>query len=185
MKDSNLRIPGPPTGSVHRDGSFCGQCTRWRILYFLTGLTRCRGSRNLLPRRCGGFGLVSRHKLAEHRFPIVPLLLTLSRRFSHEGARLREQRLSHAGARLREQRLSHHQSSPAGHDRPRHHVPALTVTSGGRGVGFDVACLGAPGGFRTSYAGNSTRPSPGCDRLTLRTITLPCILVPTSRRPPQ
>ena len=37
-----------------------------------------------------------------------------------------------------------------------HHVPALVVTSGGRGVGVDVACLGTPGGFRTSYAGNST-----------------------------
>ena len=30
-----------------------------------------------------------------------------------------------------------------------HHVPALTVTSGGRGVGFDVACSGTPGGSRT------------------------------------
>ena len=27
-----------------------------------------------------------------------------------------------------------------------HHVPALTVTSGGRGVGFNVACSGTPGG---------------------------------------
>ena len=38
-----------------------------------------------------------------------------------------------------------------------HHVPALTVTSGGRGVGFDVACSGTPGGSRTPYAVNSTR----------------------------
>ena len=34
-------------------------------------LTRCRGSRLLRPRRCGDFGLVSRHKPAEHRFPGV------------------------------------------------------------------------------------------------------------------
>ena len=27
-----------------------------------------------------------------------------------------------------------------------HHVPALTATSGGRGVGFDKACSGTPGG---------------------------------------
>ena len=38
-----------------------------------------------------------------------------------------------------------------------HHIPALTVTSGGRGVGFDVACSGTPGGSRTLYACNSTR----------------------------
>ena len=31
-------------------------------------LTRCRGSRLLRPRRCGDFGLVSRHKPAEHHF---------------------------------------------------------------------------------------------------------------------
>ena len=63
-----LRQPsllGPPTGSELRDGS-------WTV-YELAGLvlqdgcdvaasflTRCRGSRNLLPRRCGDFGFVSR-----------------------------------------------------------------------------------------------------------------------------
>ena len=35
-----------------------------------------------------------------------------------------------------------------------HHVPALTVTSGERGVGSDVACSGTPGGSRPPYAGN-------------------------------
>ena len=37
-----------------------------------------------------------------------------------------------------------------------HHVPALTVTSGERGVGSDVACSGTPGGSRPPYAGNSS-----------------------------
>ena len=66
-------------------------------------LTRCRGSRNSRQCRCGVFGLVSRHKQAEHRFPIFPLLL--KRRATH--ARLRDQRLSHAGEGLRDQSLSH------------------------------------------------------------------------------
>ena len=35
-------------------------------------LTRCRGSRLIRPRRCGGFGLVSRHKPAEHHFLMFP-----------------------------------------------------------------------------------------------------------------
>ena len=35
-------------------------------------LTRCRGSRLLRPRRCGDFGLVSRHKPAEHHFLMFP-----------------------------------------------------------------------------------------------------------------
>ena len=52
-------------------------------------------------------------------------------RFFHAGERLRKQRLSHAGERLRNQRLS--QWTDRGH-----HVPALTVASGGRGVGFDM-----------------------------------------------
>ena len=33
-----------------------------------------------------------------------------------------------------------------------HHVPALTVTSGGRGVGFDVACSGTPARHRLVIA---------------------------------
>ena len=35
-------------------------------------LTRCRGSRLIRPRRCGDFGLVSRHKPAEHHFLMFP-----------------------------------------------------------------------------------------------------------------
>ena len=124
-------LPGPPRSPAYRD-------VFWTV-YEMAGparsdgcgvaasfLTRCRGSRNLRPRRCGDFGLVSRHEPAEHRFPIIPLLLTLGRRASHAGERLRNQRLSRAGKRLRDQRLSHHQSSP---------------------VGFDVACSETPGGF--------------------------------------
>ena len=76
-------------------------------------LTRCCGSRLPRPRRCGDFGLVSRHKPAEHRFLIFPLFPTLRRRVSHAEERLRHQRLSHAGVRLRYQRLSDHQSTPA------------------------------------------------------------------------
>ena len=45
-------------------------------------LTRCRGSRNFRQCRCGDFGFVSRHKPAEHRFPILPRLPTLRRRAS-------------------------------------------------------------------------------------------------------
>ena len=73
-------------------------------------LTRCRGSRLLRPRRCGDFGLVSRHKPAEHRFLMFPLFPTLRRRASHTEEQLRHQRLSHAGVRLRYQRLSDYQS---------------------------------------------------------------------------
>ena len=35
-------------------------------------LTRCRGSRLLRPRRCGDFGLVSRHKPSKHHFLMFP-----------------------------------------------------------------------------------------------------------------
>ena len=34
---ANHRLQVPPTDSEHRDGSFCGQCTRWVVLYFLDG----------------------------------------------------------------------------------------------------------------------------------------------------
>ena len=67
-----LRQPsllGPPTGPEHSDASWCGQCTRWQVVYIQTGsfslvcsgtsvrstrgvaasfLTRCRGSRIFL-----------------------------------------------------------------------------------------------------------------------------------------
>ena len=125
-------------------------------------LTRCRGSRLLRPRRCGDFGLVSRHKPAEHRFLMFPLLPTLKRRvsdaeerlrnqrFFHAEERLRNQRPSHAGERLREQRFSHaglrdqrlSQHAILSWTDRGHHVPALTVTSGGRGVGFDMHARG-------------------------------------------
>ena len=60
-----------------------------------------------------------------------------------QGERLRNQRLSHAGERLRDQRLSDHTSVVASLSWPDgHHVPALTVTSGGRGVGFDMHAWG-------------------------------------------
>ena len=45
-------------------------------------LTRCRGSRIVRPRRCGDFGLVSRHKPAEHHFPMFLQLQTLRRHVS-------------------------------------------------------------------------------------------------------
>ena len=71
-----LRVGGPPTGSVHRDGSFF-LCI-WTVYEFAfdvaeSFLTRCRGSRNLRPCRCGDFGFVSRHKPAE-QFPLFPTL---------------------------------------------------------------------------------------------------------------
>ena len=68
-------------------------------------LTRCRGSRLLRPRRCGDFGLVSRHEPAEQRFLMFPLFPTLRRRAPNAEERLRNQRHSHAGE-LRYQRLS-------------------------------------------------------------------------------
>ena len=40
-------------------------------------LTRCRGSQYFGQCRCGDFGLVSRHKPAEHRFLMFPLFPTL------------------------------------------------------------------------------------------------------------
>ena len=83
-------------------------------------LTRCRGSRNLRQCRCGDFGLVSRHKPAEHRIPDVSA--TPDAEASHITRRgvsarstplarrewLRNQRLTRAGERLRDQRLSRH-----------------------------------------------------------------------------
>ena len=36
---ANHCIPGPPTGSVHRDGSFCGQRARWLVQNSQTGAT--------------------------------------------------------------------------------------------------------------------------------------------------
>ena len=191
-------LPGPPTGPEHSDASWCGRCTRWQVVYIQTGsfsrvcsgtsvlstrgvaasfLTRCRGSRLLRPRRCGDFGLVSRHKPAEHRFLMFPLFPTLRRRVSHAEKRLRYQRfftcrsaaakstpltrrgaaakstpltrrgaaaistpLTRRGAAARSTPLcSSDVASMSWPDRG-HHVPALTVTSGGRGVGSDVAC---------------------------------------------
>ena len=75
---ANHRSPVPLTGSVHRDGSCCGQCTRWRILHFLTGATLRHQSLRAVAaavffRQCGGdFGFVSRHKPAEHCILDVP-----------------------------------------------------------------------------------------------------------------
>ena len=83
---TNHPVSVPPTGSEPRDGFSFGvvlgtsvHSTRGVAASFLT---RCRGSRLLRPRRCGDFGLVSRHKPAEHRFLIFPLLTTLRRRAS-------------------------------------------------------------------------------------------------------
>ena len=56
----------------------------------------------LRPRRCGDFGMVSRHKPAD-----VSAIPDVAASLSHAGERLRDQRLSHAGVRLRYQRLSH------------------------------------------------------------------------------
>ena len=82
----------------------------------------------LRPRRCGDFGLVSRHKPAEHRFLMFPLFPTLRRRVSHAEERLRYQRfftcrgaaaistpLTRRGSGCEDQRLSDHQTSPACH----------------------------------------------------------------------
>ena len=58
-------ILGPPTGSEHRDGFFFGVVLGLRFTLPETlrrhFLTRCRDTRLLRPRRCGDFGLVSRH----------------------------------------------------------------------------------------------------------------------------
>ena len=36
---ANHRCTVPPTGCVHSDALWCGQCTRWPVLYFLMGST--------------------------------------------------------------------------------------------------------------------------------------------------
>ena len=74
--------------------------------------------------------------------------------FFRAGELLRNQRPSHAGGvcvinasltqgSVCEINAPHTQGAP---DRG-HHIPALTVTSGARGVGFDVASSGTPFGF--------------------------------------
>ena len=86
---------------------FFGTSVRSTRVVAASFLTRCRGSRLPRPCRCGDFGLVSRHKPAEHRFLMFPLFPTLRRRVSHAEERLRHQRFFHAGERLRHQLLSH------------------------------------------------------------------------------
>ena len=111
---ANHPVSVPPTGSEPRDGFSFNVVLGLR--FTLPGtlrrrfLTRCRGSRLLRPRRCGDFGLVSRHQPAEHRLLIFPLLPTLRRRVSHAEERLRHQRFLHAGERLRNN-ASHTQGS--------------------------------------------------------------------------
>ena len=112
---ANHPVSVPPTGNFLKGFYCCGTSVRSTRGVVTSFLTRCRGSRLPRPRRCGDFGLVSRHKPAEHRFLMFPLFPTLRRRASHADERLRHQRLSHAGVRLRNQRLSDHQSSPACH----------------------------------------------------------------------
>ena len=152
-------LPGSPDGSELRDES-------WTV-YELTGpvsdgcdvaaslLTRCRGSRLLPPSRCGDFGFVSRHKPAKHRAPSLaffPAVATgTSRAYPDPGMRLRLLH-RHPGG-----------SSLFATGRPRLVVarPRASRSSSHCDerweVGFDVACLGTPGGFRTSHAVNSTR----------------------------
>ena len=62
-------------------------------------------------RRCGDFGLVSRHKPAEHRFLMFPLLPTLQRRVSHAEERLRNQRFFYMQGSGCEINASHTQGS--------------------------------------------------------------------------
>ena len=66
-----------------------GQCTRCLVLYFQTGATlRCHFLRVVAaatffrPCRCGDFGMVSRHRPAEHHFLMFPQFPTLRRRAS-------------------------------------------------------------------------------------------------------
>ena len=89
-------------------------------------LTRCCGSRLLRPRRCGDFGLVSRHQPAEHRFLIFPLLPTLRCRvcftrrrpaatstlLTCRGAAAKSTPLTRRGATARSTPL-HHSRNPA------------------------------------------------------------------------
>ena len=82
---ANHRFPVPPTGCEHRDAL-------WTVYQMAVPvhpdgfdvaasfLTRCRGSRDFRPCRCGDFGLVSRHRPAEHLFQMLPQLPMLRRR---------------------------------------------------------------------------------------------------------
>ena len=85
---ANHRFSVPPTGSVHRDASCCGQCTRWLVQNFQTGTAlrrhflRAVAAAVLFVHRCGDFGFVSRHKPAEHHFPMFLQLQTLRRHVS-------------------------------------------------------------------------------------------------------
>ena len=76
-----LRVGGPPTGSVHRDGSFflcivtgasvcCERCTS-SLATLRRHFLRAVAAAVFSPCRCGDFGFVSRHKPAEHRIPDV------------------------------------------------------------------------------------------------------------------
>ena len=107
----------------------------------------------LRPRRCGDFGLVSRHKPAEHHFLMFPLFPTLRRRVSHAEERLRYQRFFYMQGCGCVINASHTQGCGCEINgsltiRRRQHVMARPrasrsssyCASGGRGVGFDMAC---------------------------------------------
>ena len=77
-----LRVGGPPTGSVHRDGSVflcivtgasvcCERCTSSLATLRRHFLRAVAAAVFFRPCRCGDFGFVSRHKPAEHRIPDV------------------------------------------------------------------------------------------------------------------
>ena len=140
------RISGPPTGSVHRDGWSIGQCTRWLVLHFLTGAALRRLPLDVAAQASG-----------TSLYDLSATPDAEASRIIRRGAAARSTPLTRRGVAARSTPLT--PSVVAGLSWPDrgHHVPALTATSGGRNVGFDVACLGMPGGFRTSYAGNSTR----------------------------
>ena len=128
---------------------------------------RCRGSRLLRLRRCGDFGLVSRHKpagtslrdvsaipdfaasrISRRRAAAKSTPLTrrgaaaISTPLTRRGAAARSTPLTRRGAAARSTPLTAPVVASMSWPERGHHVPALTVTSGGRGVGFDMHAWG-------------------------------------------
>ena len=145
------------SGSMHRGGFVSVLGLRIFVQDVAASFSYARLRQPYLrPRRCGDFGLVSRHKPAEHRFLMFPLFPTLRRRVSHAEERLRYQRfftcrgaaakstpLTRRGAAARSTPLTRRRAaarstplcpsdvaSMSWPDRG-HHVPALTVQAVG------------------------------------------------------
>ena len=81
---ANHRLLGPPTGPEVRDGSFCGQCTRWQVQYSQTGATLRRHFSRAVAAACTFVSVVaatsalcrgtSQRNIASQMFPLLPTL---------------------------------------------------------------------------------------------------------------